>query len=578
MGNEWRLGATLTCVALCAASASAEGEIVHVVTGGGAAGLGLGHSVSGAGDVDGDGLADVIVGFRYGSGLRAGTAQVVSGADGSVLYTFTGRVSFDSLGLAVDGAGDVDGDGFADVIVGATGDDTNGLDSGAAYVYSGRDGSELHRFTGDFARARYGSAVSGAGDVDGDGRADLIVGALPDGFASRPNGYAQVRSGADGSVLFEFVGASSTSRLGCSVDAAGDVDGDGFPDLIAGDWADSTVTSTAGKASVFSGSDGSVIFEVFGDGSGDRLGTVVSGAGDTNGDGRVDVLAGTPRADGAALDLGLVRVYSGVDGSVLHSVRGDDSSDEFGAAAAGVGDYDADGMADFAVGALADDDGGTSAGSVRVYSGADGSVLLRVDGDSAGDLLGASVAGAGDVSGDGGADLILGAPHDDQGGGNRSGAAFIYDGATPASSIARYCTPGPNAFGPGAVIDATGSTSLAANDFVLTVEGARPRRVGLFFLGAKEQQKPFMKGTLCIAPPRYLAGRPIRLDRNGAGQLALSQMRCRVRHRVTGGTTWNFQFIYFDRSPRRRDARRQDVRRSGAPLNLSDAIRVTFEP
>ena len=138
----------------------------------------FGISVSGAGDVNGDGFADLIVGDQEddNNGTRSGSARVLSGVDGSVLYNFDGDSADDRLGSSVSGAGDVNGDGFADLIVGAYLDDNNGVSSGSAKVYSGIDGSVLYTFYGDSSGDLFGYSVSGAGDVNGDGKPDLIVG------------------------------------------------------------------------------------------------------------------------------------------------------------------------------------------------------------------------------------------------------------------------------------------------------------------------------------------------------------------------------------------------------------------
>src|SRR5690606_11116169 len=111
--------------------------------------------------------------------------------------------------------------------------------------------------------------------------------------------------------------------------------------------------------------------------------------------GRADVLAGSPWANGQMNAAGLVRVYSGASGAVLHTVLGDTTNDFFGMTADGVGDFDGDGVPDFAVGAYGDDDAGVNSGSARVYSGADGSLVLRIDGSSSSDELGYSVSSAG---------------------------------------------------------------------------------------------------------------------------------------------------------------------------------------
>ena len=152
----------------------------------------FGETVSGAGDVNGDGFDDVIVGaiFDDNNGERSGSARVFSGVDGAVLYTFDGDSAGDHFGRFVSGAGDVNSDGFDDVIVGAPLDDNNGGGSGSARVFSGIDGSVLYTFDGDAANDILGVSVSCAGDVNGDGVADSIVGAS--GGGGIRGGYARV--------------------------------------------------------------------------------------------------------------------------------------------------------------------------------------------------------------------------------------------------------------------------------------------------------------------------------------------------------------------------------------------------
>jgi hypothetical protein len=536
---------------------------LFVFKGVGNSGPGLGQAVGTAGDVDRDGFDDLLVSFRTGN--QPGRVQVLSGRDGVVLFAWAGTQQADQFGQALDGAGDVDGDGHPDVVVGVASSHAAGTYAGAAHVFSGRDGSLLHSFAGTEVRERLGGAVGGAGDVNHDGHADVLVGGQPDPLPGRPGGLVRLYSGADGAVLMEVRGAFVGTRLGAAVDGAGDVNGDGTPDLLIGDWGEAAV----GSATVLSGVDGAVLLKVLGEHSSDRMGLVVAGLGDLDGDGLDDVLFGSQWADdGPRRDVGQVRVHSGASGALLHSIHGDATYDFFGGSVAGVGDFDGDGVPDFAVGAFGDDDGGTNAGSVRVYSGADGSVVLRVDGDSSGDELGYSVAAAGDVSGAGGRDLILGAPADDQGGGPGSGAAFVLAGAAPASSVASYCTPGPNAWGAGATLGWTGSNSVAAGDLALTVTGARPRGIGVFFFGAEQQERPFMKGTLCVGGRLSRMGPPVHLDGSGGGVETLEGCRWPWdRGLLVAGSSWNFQFIYLD----------PPARKVG-PFNLSDAVHVELIP
>ena len=364
----------------------------------------FGIAVSGAGDVDGDGFGDLIVGASRdrnglgGVGFTFGSAQVFSGSNGSVLYNFLGggpRPSFSSLigsqfGRSVSGAGDVNGDGFDDVIVGAPLDDINLLNNGLAQVFSGSDGSVLYNFTGDSAQDRLGQSVSGAGDVNGDGFADLIVGAPTAGLAGSGGGSARVYSGVDGGLLYNFLGDPAFIFFGQSVSGAGDVNGDGFADLIVGAPFDGSNGEASGSAQVFSGADGSLLYNFLGDSAGDRFGTSVSGAGDVNGDGFADLIVRTVDA---------VQVFSGVDGSVLYNFEAIGTSTV--PTVSDVGDVNGDGFDDVIVGS----GGGDGA---QVYSGADGSLLYNFEDDAAGDNFN-RVSGAGDLNGDGLADFIVGA-------------------------------------------------------------------------------------------------------------------------------------------------------------------------
>ena len=343
------------------------------------------------------------------------------------LFTFEADSPFDSFGSSVSGVGDVNGDGVADLIVGAPFSDNNdGLGSGSARVFSGADGSIIYNFIGDSPGDEFGTSVSGAGDVNGDGVADLIVGApFGDGNNGNDTGSVRVFSGADGSIIYNFFGDSSGDEFGTSVSDAGDVNGDGVADLIVGAPDDDSNAFNAGSVRVFSGVDGSVLHTFDGDSILDRFGTSVSGAGDVNGDGFADLIVGAPGVDSVFTGSGSARVFSGIDGSVLYNLFGDRflSLAEFGISVSGAGDVNGDGFADLIVG------GGRFNSTPRVFSGVDGSLLYTLSGNNQLGLgrLGSSVSSAGDVNGDGFADLILGSPGDvnDR---NDAGIARVFSG------------------------------------------------------------------------------------------------------------------------------------------------------
>ena len=395
------------------------------------------------GDVNGDGKANFIVGAPLDDpgGLdAAGSAYVFSGADGTLLYQRTGDSPDDRFGRSVSMAGDVNGDGRADFIVGAYLDDPagGGNNAGSAYVFSGADGSLLYQRTGDTANDLFGHSVSGAGDVNGDGKADFIVGAHLDDPAGGGTdaGSAYVFSGSDGSLLYQVTGDTAGDIFGAHVSGAGDVNGDGKADFIVGAPFDDPAGggNDAGSAYVFSGADGSLLYQRTGDTAGDIFGVIVSGAGDVNGDGKADFIVGAYHDDpaGGGTDAGSAYVFSGADGSLLYQRTGDTAGDLFGGYVSGAGDVNGDGRADFIVGAEEDDPvgGGTDAGSAYVFSGADGSLLYQRTGDSPSDFFGWSVSGAGDVNGDGRADFIVGAYQDDPaGGGTNAGSAYVFSGA-----------------------------------------------------------------------------------------------------------------------------------------------------
>jgi hypothetical protein len=322
----------------------------------------FGHSVA-VGDVNGDGKADIAVGAHsqvVGGNEDQGRAYVFSGSNGSLLFTLDipnpqgGAYFGHSVAL-----GDVNDDAKADIAVGAVFEDVGGNeDQGRAYVFSGADGSLL--FTLDTpnpqAVAWFGYSLA-VGDVDGDGKADIAVGAHREDIGGNEDqGRAYVFSEADGSLLFtvDLPNPQAVAWFGVSL-AVGDVNGDGKGDVAVGAYGENVgVNGSQGRAYVFSGSDSSLLFTLDTPNPlyGAYFGRSVA-VGDVNGDGKADVAVGALYEDVAGNDdQGRAYVFSGADGSLLFTLDtpNPQAYAHFSRSLA-VGEIDGDGKGDIAVGA-----------------------------------------------------------------------------------------------------------------------------------------------------------------------------------------------------------------------------------
>ncbi len=335
----------------------------------------FGQSVDVIGDVDRDGYDDIVIGdpINDNNGNNAGLVRVFSGVDGSLIYNYTGEDSGDYFGRSVSAAGDVNNDGYPDFIVGAPFhrywvDD----DAGRIYVFSGKDGSTLYGFNGDNDNHELGSAVSGMGDINNDGYDDFAAGA--------PGRYIRTYSGIDGSTLYTIYRGNN---FGVSLDDIGDIDGDGVSELLVGASYDDNLTegvNNTGSATILSGVDGSDLYTFYGDTEGERFGYAVNAAGDVNNDGYPDVIVGAYEDDDVANRAGSVSVFSGADGTRLYYIEGEYSNDRAGFSVSSAGDVDYDGYDDFIIGSSEASLPGTETGHARVYSGQDGSLLYSFRG------------------------------------------------------------------------------------------------------------------------------------------------------------------------------------------------------
>ncbi len=351
------------------------------------------------GDVDGDGTSDLVA-SAPGWNENAGRIYVYSGKSGELLWQASGEAG-DRLGASVDSAGDVDGDGRGDVVAGAPGGEK-------AIVYAGGHGEVLWTLRGDQEKASYGDRVRGVDDVDGDGHGDVLVGAPSHDVGEGADqltdaGRAVLYSGADGSVLYEWPGDEVGERLGASL--AGGVRG-GRIYLILG--APDAGAEDHGRVYVYDSLSDEPHFTIESDEKGSELGGMfLSVVGDVDADGVADVYASDWLHEALGPRTGRIVVHSGVDGRELLKLTGEARGDGFGIGPAQAGDVDGDGHDDLVVGAWQHAGAAPAGGKVYVYSGRDGSLLRSWTCKVMGDTFGFDATGMGDVDGDGEIDFLL---------------------------------------------------------------------------------------------------------------------------------------------------------------------------
>ena len=385
-------------------------------------GGGFGETLAAVGDTNGDGYADLAIGgsFYTNTFTTEGRVSIYHGSStglgASPVRNLYGGANGAQLGNSLAPAGDVNGDGYADIAVGANGADPGGVsNAGEIRVWQGSatgiPSAASWTYAGDQANSGVGEAVFTAGDVNGDGYSDLIVGAggYDNGQTDEGRAYLFLGSG-DGpvtapSMTLQGADTSLAENFGYSVASAGDVNADGFGDIIVGD--PQYTGGNYGGAFVFLGSAtgpattpaitllGTQFQAAFGD--------AVASAGDVNGDGYDDVIVGAPFFDTVTSpddENGKVYVFhgsaSGVDSTADFTAVGTAAYDQnLGFAVAGVGDINGDGFADIAV-------AGNIGDATWVYYGSSSGIQ-----QSGMDYLdGERVEAAGDVNGDGFSDVL----------------------------------------------------------------------------------------------------------------------------------------------------------------------------
>ena len=351
------------------------------------------------------------------------------------------------MGGSVHGAGDVNGDGYSDVIVGAFGYDNGQTNEGAFYVYhgsaSGINTTAAAMVESNQTDAWFGWAVAGAGDVNGDGYSDVVVGAPNyDNGQTDEGAFFVYHGSATGiSTTAAKMGESNQAgaTLGVSVSSI-NVNGDGYSDVVVGaNYYDNGETDE-GAAFVYHGSATGISTTaakmVESNQSNAQLGFSVSGAGDVNNDGYNDVIVGAIYYDNGETDEGAAFVYhgssTGISTTAAKMVESNQGNSRFGWSVSGV-DVNSDGYSDVIVGAVWYDNGQTNEGAAFVYHGSSTGIsttaTARVEPNITDAWMGFEVSGAGDINGDGYKDVVVGARYYNNGE-TDEGAVYFYHGSS----------------------------------------------------------------------------------------------------------------------------------------------------
>ncbi len=399
-------------------------------------------------DINGDGVQDFAVGgpndfINHSS--EFGRAYVYSGLDRSLLFEFVGDGAGDGFGNSVADAGDVNGDGVTDIIIGALEYlDFTVTGKGYARIFSGADGSVLRTLAGTQDNAAFGADVSSAGDVDADGFADVLVGAhWGDAGGVQDVGTVHLFSGATGQELFSFSGTQHFDYCGAALAPLGDVNQDGYDDFIVGSFGERVSGTVRGAARVFSGRDFTILYHLKGSVDGGDLGLAVAGGGDLNADGIPDFVIGAPAED-SYFELGRVCIYSGATGALIRIHGGLTNGDLFGITLCCNADLDGDGVVDVAVGAPLTTKDGELVGAFYVFSGQNGALRFSEYGKNGGGgayfggAFGYPVAGIHDLNGDGKDELLVGATGDLESPGGSIGAIYLVTLADLQASWRNY--------------------------------------------------------------------------------------------------------------------------------------------
>lgn len=468
----------------------------------------LGTSIASLDDLDLDGVREYVVGAPFSSlnGFWSGSSYVISGRTGVELRRHDGEYGW-ALGQSVVSFGDIDADGLTDYGAGPLG-------SGApSRIYSGQTGSILYELWPPPGSGYYGGSLCGIGDHNNDGYADFAVSDIDADVGGWINaGAIYVYSGRDGSLLQRLDGWFHNHEFGGFLTNLGDTDGDGYED-----FGFRSRYHPAYSAHIYSGRTLTELYRIDNP-AGGWMGSGFGRVGDVDEDGCSDFVVGAPDPNAP----GRAYLCSGVDGHFLRTWIGDEVDDDFGRAPDGAGDVNGDGVPDVVIGAY--DRGaiqpGTS-GRAAVYSGATGNLLFNVVGSyPPNSLLGWSVAGLGDLNGDGRSEVAIGAPGETVNGVQNAGSVYVY-------SFDPYLTPSAIELSAAAGGSITYSLDFPADDagrnYHLLASTDRADRP---WIRAHGVELPLVETLLTYRtwnlPPALLQGAQGVLDLNGDATATLS--------------------------------------------------------
>jgi hypothetical protein len=386
----------LVAVVLLLASVASSQVSYHTLDG--AVGTSFGSALAAVGDLDGDGVEELAVGAPSTPG--GGAVQVFAGSSGALLFSVHPAASTLLFGSAVAAAGDVDGDGVPDLLVGAYADSTGAPSAGRAFVHSGAGGALLRVLHDDHAQTNLGLSVASAGDVDLDGVPDAAAGAPGHAFGAPQSGRVVVFSGFDAAVLHTVPGLLNGDDFGWSLALLDDLDGDGVRELAIGAIGELPGPG-AGRVALADGATGNVLRVLLPPVPAPDFGLALQAFDDLDGDGLGELAVGSPLHSAGFFHSGAVFLYSPASGALHSLLRGATPGESLGGALARLPDVTADGFSELLIGAPAAPGVQFAPGRVVVVDAVHAWRLAQIDGPFPGAQLGLAVASAGDTNGDG---------------------------------------------------------------------------------------------------------------------------------------------------------------------------------